>query len=59
KRMFTATHLDAALAHINQQAYGYDLHLANGITGFTKHQSLIAAYDKLQRAKAAHGNWPK
>ncbi|QUN07184.1 YcaO-like family protein [Shewanella yunxiaonensis] len=57
RRMFTAKDIDIALAHINGEAAGYDLPLANGLLSSAKHQSLLQAYMKLQKAKTAYNNW--
>ncbi|MFQ6370516.1 30S ribosomal protein S12 methylthiotransferase accessory factor YcaO [Shewanella sp. YIC-542] len=52
QRLFTTPYVALAQAHIQGRQAAYDLPLPQGLLGFDKHQSLLQAYEKLQRAKA-------
>ncbi|WP_299005930.1 30S ribosomal protein S12 methylthiotransferase accessory factor YcaO [uncultured Shewanella sp.] len=56
-RMYTQLDYQAAKAHVMGESQGYDLVNINDLLGFNKHQSLLAAYDKLQQAKAKFTQW--
>ncbi|MDF3007588.1 MAG: ribosomal protein methylthiotransferase accessory protein YcaO [Enterobacter kobei] len=57
-RMYGAEAVEAASAAMSGEAPFYGLQAADGtLTAFPAHQSLLQAYEKLQRAKAAY--WPK
>ncbi len=56
-RMFTQTDFDLALAHVQGQTQAYDLTHVQDLLSFNKHQSLLEAYQKLQKAKAKYQAW--
>ncbi|TCN84675.1 30S ribosomal protein S12 methylthiotransferase accessory factor YcaO [Shewanella fodinae] len=57
RRLFTEHDVTLALQHINGQIAAYDLPKTGGLLSFNKHQSLLQAYAKLQKAKAAFSDW--
>ncbi len=57
-RMYGAQAVEAASAALSGEAPFYDLQPADGtLQAFPAHQALLAAYEKLQRAKVAY--WSK
>ncbi|MPN45955.1 Ribosomal protein S12 methylthiotransferase accessory factor YcaO [bioreactor metagenome] len=57
-RMYGAEAVEAASAALSGEAPFYGLQTVdNDLQAFPAHQSLLKAYEKLQRAKAAH--WSK
>ncbi|GGI77196.1 30S ribosomal protein S12 methylthiotransferase accessory factor YcaO [Shewanella gelidii] len=56
-RMFSDHDYKLALAHIENNAQGYDILEPQGILNFTKHKSLLEAYEKLQKAKRKYQGW--
>jgi ribosomal protein S12 methylthiotransferase accessory factor len=57
KRMFTEVDYGEAKLHVLNQTQGYDLKSVNELLSFKKHQSLLVAYDKLQKAKTKYTKW--
>ena len=57
KRMFTEKDYQLAKEHIENQIQGYDLVSVGDLLKFNKHQKLIEAYQKLQKAKSDYQNW--
>lgn len=57
KRMFTKVDYNEAKLHVLNEAQGYDLKSVDELLSFKKHQSLLVAYDKLQKAKAKYTKW--